>query len=121
METTKLVLLDSLLQESDEVLFLLNILLILLFLWCTSSDFSINLYKLALNGIFGGRVASDWVLSEPASSRPKMVPNLYDVTPDHSILKNGLAKSLSQVHLDQPGMEIYELSRVVSTSMMAPD
>ena len=25
------------------------------------------------------------------------IPNLYDATPDHSILKNGLAKSLSQV------------------------
>ena len=29
------------------------------------------------------------------------VPNLYDATPDHSILKNGLAKSLSQVYLNQ--------------------
>jgi len=46
------------------------------------------------------KFTSEWVLSSPG--RDLFVPNLYDVTPDHSILKNGLAKSLSQMYLDQP-------------------
>ena len=54
---------------------------------------------------------SEWVLSTP-EKESMLVPNLYDVTPDHSILKNGLAKSLSQMYLDQP--DVINVSKQVS-------
>ena len=56
---------------------------------------------------------SEWVLSDVR--RDTFVPNIYDVTPDHSILKNGLAKSLSQMCI----LESEESSKTGTASKMA--
>ena len=49
--------------------------------------------------------------------RETFVPNIYDVTPDHSILKNGLAKSLSQMCI----LESEENNKNLPNTKMAPN
>ena len=41
--------------------------------------------------------------AEVEAQKEHLLPNIYDATPDHSILKQGLAKSLSTFHLEEIG------------------
>ena len=47
----------------------------------------------------GGRYSLHGVLLQDQEDEHLLQCNIYDATPDHSILKHGLAKSLSNFHL----------------------